>query len=135
MTLASLVAVDDKGFRSWRVRPTGMFEKVCGNGRSSDDHRAAAPPLHIPRVGRDRAVEVLDGVRAAQLRVQHAVDAEALQGEGVVESFAHGGRRPGMVGVERGRASLVCQASCSTDITFACRRSGRWPRMLRGFWS
>ena len=83
-----------------------LFSFDDGRAHPAHDHRTAAPALHVLRVRRDAAIEVLDRIRTAELRVQHAVDAEALEREGVVESLAHGRRRTGMVGGERGRQAL-----------------------------
>ncbi len=68
----------------------------------ADDHPAALPTLHVPRVRHDPAVQVLDGVRGSQFPVERAPDAEPLERERLVESFKDRSSGSGMLGFEGG---------------------------------
>ena len=65
------------------------------------DHLAAAPPLDVPRVALDAAVEVLDDVRRAQRTLQRPRQTEALHGQRLLESLPDGRRCAGVVALQR----------------------------------
>jgi len=64
------------------------------------EHRAAAPTLHVPSLGRDGPVQILDHVGAAKRAVERSAYAESLQGQSLVQAFADGGRRIRMLGLQ-----------------------------------
>ena len=72
----------------------------CGTDPALD-HLPAAPALDVSGVALDRAVEILDRIGRAQGSMQGAGQTQANDGEGLVESLTHRGRRPGMLAFER----------------------------------
>jgi len=85
-------------------KSTDAAEALRGvENRSADptlEYRAAAPTLHVPSVSRDGSVQVLDHVRAPKCAVERSAYAESLQGQGLAQAFAGGGRRIRMLGVQ-----------------------------------
>ena len=85
--------------------PSDSSETLRGieHGRAdpADEHRAPSPPLHVAGVGRDRAVEVLDRVRAAERPIQRARKAEALQRQRLFETLADRRRGSRVLALER----------------------------------
>src|SRR4030095_5854533 len=73
------------------TQPAEAAADLLQAGRDpADEHAAVAPAAHVADEVRDEAVEILDPVGAPQRAVQRPGDAQPLQREGLVESFAQG---------------------------------------------
>ena len=72
----------------------GALPEASGN--PADQHSAVAPAANVADEVADEVVEVLDRVGAPQRPVERAGDAEPLQHEGLVQSFAQGRRGAGV---------------------------------------
>jgi hypothetical protein len=71
-------------------------------GDPADEHAAVPPAAHVADEMADLPIEVLDRVRAPQRPVERAGDAEALEGERLVQSSVERRGGTGVGGLERG---------------------------------
>ena len=78
-----------------------LFGVQQGGTDPTLDHLPASPALDVSGVALDRAVEILDRVGRTHGSVQGAGQAQANDGEGLVEPLTHRGSRSGMVAFKR----------------------------------
>src|SRR5262245_22846860 len=90
-------------------------------GDPADEHVAIGPATDGAGEATDEAIEVLDRVRAPQRAVEGAGDAQALEGEGLVEAFAQGGGCAGVRAFKAGgelfeaaRSARTCWWPCTS---------------------
>ena len=89
------------------AHPSEVFLRFqqCGADPTLD-HGSASPALDVAGEGSDRAVEILDRVGRRQGPCEGAGDAQALDGERLLESFTQRGGGPRMVALERAGETL-----------------------------
>lgn len=119
--------------------PAGLNER---RAHPAKKHLAVAPAPYVPAVVRHRPVEVLDGIGAAQGAQKRPLDAQAKDGEGLLQALAQrGGRSRASEPARRSSWRRASSASAQFQASFMARRtlgrslSGRCSRTLRSLWT